>query len=130
MDSISDFLTQIRNAQKTSKERVTSPFSKIKFEISKILKREKFITDIKRIKIKKKTMLRLILKYDTQTKRPAILSLRQISKPSKRVYKSSSKIKPVRGGTGIAIISTSKGIMIDKDARKQNLGGEIICEIW
>ena len=130
MDPISDFLTQIRNTQKTSKERVTSPFSRIKFEISKILKREKFITDIKRIKIKKKTMLRLILKYDTQTKRPAISCLRQISKHSKRVYKSSSKIKPVQGRTGIAIVSTSKGIVIDKDARKRNLGGEVICEIW
>ncbi len=130
MDPISDFLTQIRNAQKTSKERVTSPFSGIKFEISKILKREKFITDVKRIKIKKKTVLRLILKYDTQTKKGAISGLKQISKPSKRVYKSSSKIKPVQGGIGIAIISTSKGIMIDKDARKRNLGGEIICEIW
>ena len=87
MDPISDFLTQIRNAQKTSKERVTSPFSRIKFEISKILKREKFVTDVKRIKIRKKTVLRLILKYDTQTKRPAISCLRQISKHSKSIQK-------------------------------------------
>jgi len=130
MDPISDFLTQIRNAQKTSKERVTLPFSRIKFDISKILKREEFIIDVKKIKIRKKTMLRLILKYDTQTKKPAILSLKQISKAGQRIYKSSSKIRPVQGGRGIAIISTSKGIMTDKDTRKQNLGGEVICEIW
>lgn len=130
MDPISDFLTQIRNAQKISKESLISPFSGIKFEISKILKREKFITDVKKIKIRKKTMLRLILKYDTQTKEPAISGLKQISKPSKRVYKNSSKIRPVQGGMGIAIISTSKGMMINKDTRKQNLGGEVICEVW
>ena len=75
-------------------------------------------------------MLRLILKYDTQTKEPAISGLKQISKPSKRVYKNSSKIRPVQGGMGIAIISTSKGMMINKDTRKQNLGGEVICEVW
>ena len=130
MDPISDFLTQIRNAQKIFKESIILPFSGIKFEISKILKKEKFITDVKKTKIKKKTMLHLVLKYDNQTKKPAISGLKQISTPGKRVYKKRSKIKPVRGRTGIAIISTPKGIITDKDARKQNLGGEVICEIW
>ena len=130
MDPISNLLTQIRNAQKVSKDKIILPFSKIKFEISKILKREDFIDDVKKIKTKKKTMLQLILKYDVQTKNPKIIGLKRISKLGKRVYLASLKIKPVRGGTGIAIISTSKGIMTNRDARKQNLGGEIICEIW
>ena len=130
MDPISNLLTQIRNAQKVSKDKIILPFSKIKFEISKILKREDFIDDVKKIKTKKKTMLQLILKYDVQTKNPKITGLKRISKLGRRVYLASSKIKPVRGGTGIAIISTSKGIMTNRDARKQNLGGEIICEIW
>jgi len=130
MDPISNLLTQIRNAQKVSKDKIILPFSKIKFELSKILKRENFVDDVKKIKTKKKTMLQLVLKYDIQTKNPKITGLKRISKLGRRVYSASSKIKPVRGGTGIAIISTSKGIMTNKDARKQNLGGEIICEIW
>jgi small subunit ribosomal protein S8 len=135
MDPISDMLTAIKNAIAVKKGTVDIPFSKIKFEIAKILEKEGFIERVekKKKKIKKgrmkpKPFLEIHLKYENKT--PAISGLKIISKPGQRIYLPYKRIKKVKGGYGIAIISTSKGIMTDKEARKQKIGGEVICEIW
>jgi small subunit ribosomal protein S8 len=135
MDPISDMLTAIKNALAVKKETVDVPFSKIKFEIAKILEREGFIErvekekkKIKKGKMKPKPFLQIRLKYEN--KMPAISGLKIISKPGQRIYLPYKRIKKVKGGYGIAIVSTSKGLMTDKEARKQKVGGEVICEIW
>lgn len=128
MDPITDMLNQIRNAQAVSKPRVILPFSNFKHEIAKILEKEKFIKGSEKKGKKTKKILEIILKYDNKT--PAISGLRKISKPGQRIYAPVREIRRVRDGYGIAIISTSKGLMTNKEARKQKLGGEIICEIW
>jgi small subunit ribosomal protein S8 len=136
MDPISDMFSAIKNAQAVKKDTVDVPFSKIKFEILKILEKEKFIEKVEKIKKKiqrgkkkPKPFLRIKLKYD-ENKIGAISDIKRISKPGQRIYLPYKKIKKVKGGYGISIISTSKGIMTDKEARKQKIGGEIICEIW
>ncbi len=127
-DPISNMLTSIRNALACQHSRVAVPFSNLKYEIAKILEREGFIERVeKRGRIKKNLIL--TLKY-SEDGVPAILGLKRISKPAQRIYKSSKEIKKVKGGYGIAIISTSKGLMTDREARKQKIGGEVICEIW
>lgn len=128
MDTIADMLTLIRNAQAVLKETVVIPYSEIKFEIAKILKKENFIEGIEKKGRKTKKSIEIKLKYDD--KKPAISSLRRVSRPGQRIYTTAGKIKKVRDGYGITIISTSKGLMTNKEARKKNLGGEIICEIW
>lgn len=135
MDPIADMLTIIRNGLAVKKDKVLVPFSKIKFEIAKILEKEKFIEKvekvkrkIKRGKSKPKPFLEIYLKYEDG--QPAISGIEKISKPGQRIYLPYKKIKPVKGGYGIAIISTSKGLMTDKEARKKKVGGEIICEVW
>ena len=129
-------LTIIRNALAVKKEVVFVPFSKIKFEICKILQREGFIEKVEKVKrkIKKgkskpKPFLEIHLKYDEE-KKPAISGIERISKPGQRIYLGYRKIKPVKQGYGIAIISTSQGLMTDKEARKKKVGGEVICEVW
>ena len=110
----------------------------MKYEIANILEKEKFIEKVEKIGRKTKKIIKIILKYQDKTpaesqshqKQPAISGLKMISKPGKRIYLPFKKIKKVRGGYGIAIISTSKGLMIDREARKKKLGGEVICEIW
>lgn len=129
MDPISDMLTRIRNAQSVGREKVLVPFAKIRFELGKILAQERFINKIERIKYHKKDFIEIILKYD-QEHRGAISNLKRISKPGQRIYLKHQKIRPVRQGYGIAIISTPQGLMADKEARKQRLGGEVIAEVW
>jgi small subunit ribosomal protein S8 len=128
-DPTSDMLTRIRNAQKAKFNRVDIPGSQLKTELARVLKEEGYIRNYKFIKDKKQGILRLYLKYsDDQT--PVILRLERVSKPSRRVYVKSKDVKPVHSGMGIAILSTSRGIMSDKQARKENVGGEVICTIW
>lgn len=128
MDQISNMLTSIRNALAVKKSTVSIPFSNLKYEILKILQKQGFITEIeKKGRLPKKT-IEVILKY--QEGEPAISGLKRISKSGQRIYKGFKEIKTVRSGFGISIISTSKGLMTDKEARKQKLGGEVICEIW
>ena len=128
MDQISNMLTSIRNALAVKKSTVSIPFSNLKYEILKILQKQGFITEIeKKGRLPKKT-IEVILKY--QEGEPAISGLKRISKSGQRIYKGFKEIKIVRSGFGISIISTSKGLMTDKEARKQKLGGEVICEIW
>src|SRR4030042_6480851 len=127
-DPIADMLNRIRNAQAVGLPTVEIPFSKIKNEIADILEKAGFVgkSDSKGRKTKKDIELTLNYKDGVG----AISGLKRISKPGQRIYLPLTKIKKVREGFGISIVSTSKGIMTDKEARKQKLGGEIICEIW
>jgi small subunit ribosomal protein S8 len=128
IDPISDMLNRIRNAQAVFQPTVSVPLSKIKLEICQILAKEGFIEAFEKKGRKNKKFIQITLKYDGKI--PAISGLKRISKPGQRIYLPHKKIKRVKGGYGIAIISTSKGLMTDKEARKQKLGGEVICEIW
>jgi len=129
MDPIADMLTSIRNAQAARKETVSVPYSKIKMEIAKVLAKEKFIkeADHKGKKINK--IIDIVLNYDSLN-RPAITSLKRVSKPSRRIYSPSSKIKKIRQGFGSQILSTPKGILSGKEARREKIGGEVICEVY
>ena len=128
-DPIADFLVRIRNAQKAGFEYVDIPASKMKLSIARVLKEEGYITGYKFIKDKKQGVLRIFLKYD-ENKTPVITGMKRISKPSRRVYVRCDKIPYVLNGFGIAILSTSRGIMHDREARKRRLGGELICSVW
>jgi len=128
-DPISDMLTRIRNAGKSKFNSVDIPGSKLKTELARVLKDEGFIRNYKFIKDNKQGILRVYLKYD-EKQTNAIYGLERTSKPSRRVYVNSKNIKPVLNGMGIAILSTSKGIMTDKKARFENVGGEILCNVW
>jgi small subunit ribosomal protein S8 len=128
-DPTADMLTRIRNAQKAKFNRVDIPGSTLKTELARVLKEEGYIRNYKFIKDKKQGILRLYLKYGDD-KSPVILNLERVSKPSRRVYVKSRDVKPVYSGMGVAILSTSKGIMTDKQARKENVGGEVLCTIW
>ena len=127
-DPITDMLNRIRNAQAVLKPTVDVPISKIKLEICQILAKEGFIKAFEKKGRKNKKVIQIALKYDG--KMPAISGIKRISRPGQKIYLPYKKIKRVKGGYGIAIISTSKGLMTDKEARRQKLGGEVICEIW
>jgi len=129
-DTIADMLTRIRNANQMRYAEVSVPASNIKKEIARILKEEGFINDYK-IDSEENTQgsITLYLKY-TDKKERVITGLRRISKPGLRVYAKNDEIPKVLNGLGIAIISTSKGIMTDKEARKENIGGEVLAYIW
>lgn len=128
MDPISEMLTIIRNASAVGHLKVDVPFSILKQAIAKILENEGFVEKFEKKGKKTKKILEIILKYTENV--PAISGLKRISKPGKRIYKSSKEIRRVKNGYGIAIISTSKGLLSDKEARKQKIGGEVLCEIW
>lgn len=128
MDPIANMLTQIRNAQAVFKEDVAVSFSNINYKIAKILEKYGFVENVEKRGRAVKKNIKITLKYNNGNQ--GIAGLKKISKPGHRIYASKKEMKPVRGGFGIAIISTSKGIMTDKEARKKNLGGEIIAEIW
>lgn len=127
-DPIADMLTRIRNANQMRYKEVEVPASKIKIEIARILKEEGFISDYKIKKSNVQDILVLYLKYSDKNR--VITGLKRISKPGLRVYAKASEIPTVLSGLGIAIISTSKGMMTDKDARKNSLGGEVLAYIW
>ena len=132
MYPVSDMLVQITNAQAVNKESVTLPFSKMKFDIANILKTSGYLALVERKKRKtqksEQELMQIELKYDEYG--PAINGIKLISRPSRRMYIKASQIRLVRSGHGVAIISTPKGIMSSRDARKQKLGGEILFEIW
>ena len=128
-DPIADYLTRIRNASRAKHKKVDIPASKIKLEITKILLKEKFIQGFTKIDDNIQGIIRVYLRYD-ENNESVISNLKRISKPGQRIYVDSKNIKKVKGGYGIAIISTSKGLMIDREAKKNKLGGEILCEIW
>jgi len=127
-DPIADMLTRVRNACKAKFNTVDIPNSKVKTEIARILKSEGFIKHYKVIPDDKQGVLKIFMKYDK--KDSVITSIQRVSKPSRRVYKKSKDIEKVLNGLGIAIYSTSKGIMTDKQAKNENAGGEYLCKVW
>ncbi|MGE5558899.1 MAG: 30S ribosomal protein S8 [Bacillota bacterium] len=127
-DPIADMLTRIRNANISRDKGVEVPASKIKLELARVLKEEGFIEDFESVKDGKQGTIKIHLKYMGREK--VISGLKRISKPGLRVYARQEEIPKVLGGLGIAIISTPKGIMTDKQARKAKLGGEVLCYVW
>ena len=128
-DPIADMLTRIRNAAKAKFNSVDVPGSTVKIEVAKILKSEGFIRNYKFLKDGKQGILRIYLKYGAGQSN-VIYELKRVSKPSRRIYVRCKEIKPVYNGLGIAILSTSKGVMTDKKARQDKVGGEILCHVW
>ena len=128
-DPIADMLTRVRNAVKAKFTKVDIPGSKIKIEIANVLKNEGFIQNFKFINDNQQGVLRLYLKYG-EGRSDVILGIKRISKPSRRVYVKAKDVTSVLNGMGISILSTSTGLMTDKRARKENIGGEILCNIW
>ncbi|MEA3416761.1 MAG: 30S ribosomal protein S8 [Thermodesulfobacteriota bacterium] len=128
-DSIADMLTRMRNAEKAKFNSVDIPGSKLKTELAKVLQNEGFIKNYKFMKDSKQGILRVYLKYG-QGQSSVIMGIERVSKPGRRVYVKSNDIKPVLNGMGISILSTSRGIITDKTARHENVGGEILCNVW
>jgi small subunit ribosomal protein S8 len=128
-DPIADMLTRIRNGLKASHETVDIPNSKLKMDIAKVLKSEGYIRNIKIISDGRHRFIRIFLKYDEEGT-PVIGGIKRISKPSCRIYSGYHDIPEVLNGYGISIVSTSKGLMADRQARKMNVGGEILCSVW
>ncbi len=128
-DPIADMLTRIKNALQAKKEEVDIPSSKLKLRIAEILKEEGYIRDFKLIQDAKQGIIRVFLKYDEYGE-PVISGLKRISKPGRRIYVSKDKIPRVMRGLGVAILTTSKGVMTDREARKMGVGGEVICYVW
>jgi small subunit ribosomal protein S8 len=128
-DPIADMLTRIRNANQVGHEKLEIPGSNIKRQIAEILKREGFVRDAEYIADEKQGVIRLFLKYGKGQER-VITGLKRISKPGLRVYVNHDSIPRVLGGLGVAVLSTSKGIMTDREARKDRIGGEVLCYVW
>lgn len=124
-DPIADMLNRIRNAQAVSKQTVSIPFSKMKYEIADILEKRGFIKEVDKRGRKEKKFIKIILNQEAK-----INGLKRISRPGQRIYVSAKDVRQVQNGYGIAIISTPKGLMENKEAKKNNLGGEVVCEIW
>lgn len=129
-DVVGDMLTRIRNANSSKHEKVDVPASKLKESIAKILVEEGYITKYEILNDKKQGKLRIFLKYIDAKRNPVIMGLRRISKPGLRLYYGCKNLPKVMKGLGIAIVSTSKGIMTDKMARKENIGGEVLAFVW
>lgn len=128
-DPIADMLTRIRNANSANKEKTTMPSSKKLVELARIMKAEGYIVDYKVIEAEPQSSLEVTLKYGPK-KEKVIRGIRRISKPGLRVYARKDELPRVLGGLGVAIISTSKGVMVDREARKMGVGGEVIAFIW
>jgi small subunit ribosomal protein S8 len=129
-DPIADFLTRIRNAQMARHRIVEIPASNVKKRITEILYEKGYILKYKFEDDTKQGLIKIALKYDPQTKEPAIKSMERVSRPGLRQYAKPADLRRVQNGLGIAIVSTSKGVMTDKEARTQNVGGEVMCNIW
>jgi len=128
-DPIADMLTRIRNAVRVERAHVDLPLSKVKRGLAEVLKREGYIWDWEEVEADPSDHLRLHLKYGPNGER-VIRHVRRISKPGRRVYSGAARLRPVLNGLGISIISTSRGVISDREARQRNLGGEVLCEIW
>ena len=127
-DPISDFLTRIRNASNAKKIRVDIPASNTKISLTEILKKQNFIRDFQVVEDNKQNIISIILRYTNGE--PAIGGLKRVSTPGLRVYKKAKDLPRVLNGLGVAVISTSKGLLTDKEARQQSMGGEVVCYIW
>ena len=129
-DVVADMLTRLRNANAAKHDKVDVPASKLKTSIADILYNEGYISKYEFLKDKKQGMLRIFLKYVDAKKNPVIMSLKRVSKPGLRLYYSCKDLPKVMKGLGIAILSTSKGVMTDREARKRNVGGEVLAFVW
>jgi len=128
-DSISDFITIIRNASRARKEACTSKYANIYLKIGDILKQEGFIRDIEKTENESgRAVIRVTLKYVED--QPAITGLKRVSKPGRRLYYQHREIPRILGGIGVGILTTSKGLMNDREARRQQIGGEFLCAVW
>jgi small subunit ribosomal protein S8 len=127
-DPIADMTTRIRNAEMVGRDKVSMPASKVKLAIARVLKDEGYIANYNVEGEEKKPTLVVFLKYHNN--KPVIEHIKRVSRPGLRVYKNCSELPNILGGMGISIVSTSKGVMSDKHARKQGLGGEVLCEVW
>ncbi len=128
-DPIADMLTRIRNANMVTLPEVSMPSSKLKVALAKLLKEEGYIVDYKETAEGVFKTLTITLKYDENNK-PVITNLRRVSRPGLRTYHKAKNLEQVFGGMGISVISTSKGLLTDRKARKENLGGEVLCQVW
>jgi small subunit ribosomal protein S8 len=129
-DPIADFLTRIRNAQMAGHRVVDIPASNLKKRMTEILYNQGYILKYKFEEDKKQGIIKIALKYDLSTKQPAIQSMERVSRPGLRQYASPSEFRRVKNGLGVAIMSTSKGVMTDKEAKAQNVGGEVLCYVY
>ncbi len=128
-DPLANMFTLIRNASKARFENVDVPYSKMKHEVLKILREEGFIANFKVVKDEKEhPVIRIVLKYDTNRK--GLIHIRRVSKPGRRVYVGTDRIPSAMSGLGISILSTPKGVLTDKAARKTHVGGEVLCYVW
>jgi small subunit ribosomal protein S8 len=128
-DPIADMLTRIRNAIATQSESVEVPASKFKKALAEVLQREGYLGAVEEVTIDGKPLLRIGLKYGPRRK-PIINAITRVSRPGRRAYSKAKAIQVVRGGLGIAVVSTPQGLMVDREARRKNVGGEVICEVW
>ncbi len=128
-DPIADLLTRIRNANKAKAESVDIPASNIKMDLVKILKNEGYIRDYKRLDDNRQGVIRIEMKYSAKDE-SVIHHLQRVSKPSRRVHVKADSVESACNGLGVSIISTSQGIMTDREAKRRNIGGEILCEVW
>ena len=128
-DPVADFLTRIRNAHGARHQKLDVPASKLKAEVARILKEEGYIANVKPVEEEGLRLLRVYLKYGANNE-PAIRDLKRVSKPGCRVYLGKDEIRRVQGGLGISIMTTPKGVMTGRQARREGVGGEILCEVW
>jgi len=128
-DPIADMLTRIRNGSMAEHEKVDIPASKLKGRVAEILKEEGFIKNFRLIEDRKQGVLRVYLKYGAGQER-VITGIRRVSKPGRRLYVSADKVPSVLGGMGIAILSTPRGVLTDRESRKSKVGGEVLCYVW
>jgi small subunit ribosomal protein S8 len=128
-DPIADMLNRIKTAQAVSKETVDVPFSVLKYQIAECLEKEGFVGKVVKKKKEKRKFFCLVLNYE-EDGTPRITDLKRVSSPGQRIYERSKDLRKIKGGRGISVVSTPKGVMSNKKARKMGLGGEVICEIW
>lgn len=128
-DPIADMLTRVRNASRAGLPAVEMSHSRLKAEIARILKKEGYITDVSEGETDGKKTLKVTLKYDYD-ENPVIQQIRRVSKPGLRRYVGAAEVPRVRGGLGTAVLSTSRGVMSDRDARAAHVGGEVLCQVW
>ncbi|MGQ9860016.1 MAG: 30S ribosomal protein S8 [Thermodesulfobacteriota bacterium] len=128
-DPLADMLTRIRNASTARQEKVDVPASRLKLEVARILKEEGYIKNYKFTKDDKQGVIRIFLKYE-ENRRPVIEGMKRVSRPGRRIYTGADEIPKVLGGLGVTILSTSKGVMTDQEARRLNVGGEVLCCVW
>ncbi len=127
-DPISDMLTRVRNAQAVNKKEVLVPYSDFKYNVIKCIEKEGFVESVIKRKVEREKYINITLKYENN--KPTISEIKRVSSPGQRIYSKKKDLRGVKGGRGIFVLSTPKGVMTNKEARSKEVGGEIICEVW